>query len=101
MSIGVPLDSSSSEWDATSNRGHKWLHNDLQSQDFYVTVITHPCGPWENWSLAKGGEAAATVVENREATKPLLKLVNKTVKDRVKAKRHVFIEQPLAYRISS
>ena len=98
MSIGVPLDSSSSEWDATSNRGHKWLHNDLQSEDPYVTVITHPCGPWGNWSrfnLAKGGQAAATVVENREATKPLLRLVNKTVKDRVKAKRHVFIEQPL------
>ena len=98
MSIGVPLYSSSSDWDATSNRGHKWLHNDLQTEDPYVTVITHPCGPWGNWSrfnLAKGGQAAATVVENREATKPLLKLVNKTVKDRVKAKRHVFIEQPL------
>lgn len=98
MSIGVPLDSSSSEWDATSNRGHKWLHIDLQSEDPYVTVITHPCGPWGNWSrfnLAKGGQAAATVVENREATKPLLKLVNKTVKDRIRAKRHVFIEQPL------
>ena len=50
MSIGVPLDSSSSEWDATSNRGHNWLHNDLQSEDPYVTVITHPCGPWGNWS---------------------------------------------------
>lgn len=98
MSIGVPLDSSSSEWDATSNRGHKWLHNDLQSEDPYVTVVTHPCGPWGNWSrfnLAKGGQAAVTVVENREATKPLLKLVNKTVKDRIRAKRHVFIEQPL------
>ena len=36
-----------------------------------------------------------TVLELREAGRPILRLVNKVVKDRVKANRHVFVEQPL------
>lgn len=98
MQIGVPLDISSSCWDATTKQGKSHLHRDLLVEDPYVLVITHPCGPWGNWSrfnLAKGGASAETVNLLREENRPVLALVNKVVKDRVKAQRHVFLEQPL------
>ena len=44
--------------------------------------------------MSKGGPAEATVLSLREESRPLLKLVNRTIVDRVKAKRHVFVEQP-------
>jgi hypothetical protein len=97
MITGVPLDSSSSSWDATSQGGLARLHKDMAAEDPYLTVITHPCGPWGSWSkfnIARGGSAAETVLSLREDSKPLLALVNKVIKDRVKAKRHVFVEQP-------
>eukprot|EP00434_Breviolum_minutum_P011223 symbB.v1.2.009904.t1/scaffold605.1/size182108/4 len=98
MMVGTPLDSSSTTWDATSRNAMKAIHRDMQMEDPYVTVITHPCGPWGNWSrfnIAKGGSTAETVLHLREESRPLLKTVNKIVKDRIRAKRHVFIEQPL------
>ena len=98
MQVGVPLDISSSCWDATTKHGKNHLHRDLLVEDPYVLVITHPCGPWGNWSrfnLAKGGASAETVNLLREENRPVLALVNKVVKDRVKAQRHVFLEQPL------
>ena len=98
FSIGIPLDSSSSTWDANSSKGYKRVCHDLLVEDPYLTVITQACGPWGNWSsfnLARGGHAAVTVMDLREANKPTLYLVNKITKDRIKAKRHVFIEQPL------
>ena len=70
----------------------------MMVEDPYLTVITQPCGPWGNWSrfnLAKGGQSALTVLDLRERGRSVLKLVNKTVVGRIKAKRHVFIEQPL------
>eukprot|EP00435_Cladocopium_sp_Y103_P023477 s3323_g5.t1 len=84
MIIGVPLDSSSSSWDATTPQGLARLHKDMAAEDPYLTVITYPCG----------GTAAETVSSLREDSKPLLSMVNKVIKDRVKAKRHVFVEQP-------
>ena len=45
--------------------------------------------------MAKGGASAETVNLLREENRPVLALVNKVVKDRVKAQRHVFLEQPL------
>ncbi len=98
MQIGVPLDISSSSWDATTKQGRQQLHRDLLAEDPYVLVITHPCGPWGNWSrfnLAKGGSAAETVMLLREENRPVLATVNKVVKDRVRAQRHIFLEQPL------
>ena len=100
MMVGVPLDSSSSTWDATTRAGKTRLHSDMKSEDPYLTVITHPCGPWGNWSrfnMSKGGPAEATVLSLREEWRPLLKLVNRTIVDRVKAKRHVFVGQPLRF----
>ena len=70
---------------------------DMQVEDPYLTVITHPCGPWGSWSrfnLERGGSAAETVLAKREENRPVLKAVNKVIKDRLKAKRHVFVEQP-------
>ena len=92
MSIGVPLDFSSTQWDATTSTGVKAMNQDLLKEDPFCLVITQPCGPWGNWSrfnLAKGG-AAAQRTEGRK----ILKMVNKTVVDRLKMKRHVFLEQP-------
>ncbi|CAK9071730.1 unnamed protein product [Durusdinium trenchii] len=97
MSIGTPLDIASSSWDASTAAGRRRLHQDYQVEDPYCTIITHPCGPWGSWSrfnLAKGGQAAETVKALRESNREVLKTVNKTVKDRLRAKRHVFIEQP-------
>ena len=97
MSIGVPLDIESTNWDGTTAIGLKALNQDLLKEDPYCLVITQPCGPWGNWSrfnLAKGGAAAATVLDQREEGRKILKTVNKTITDRVKAHRHVFVEQP-------
>lgn len=98
MSVGVPLDISTVGWDASTSGGKKHLHHDLQAEDPYCVVITHPCGPWGNWSrfnLAKGGQAAETILGLREDNRPVLKTVNKLVRDRVRGRRHVFLEQPL------
>ena len=98
MSIGVPLDISTVGWDASTSAGRKHLHNDLQAEDPYCVVITHPCGPWGNWSrfnIAKGGQVAETILELRDDNRPVLKTVNKLVRDRVRQKRHIFLEQPL------
>ena len=97
MNVGIPLDSSSSSWDATDKQAMKRVHQDMQSEDPYCTVLTHPCGPWGNWSnfnLARGGPAALTVQQLREDQRPILKMVNRVVVDRLKADRHVFVEQP-------
>ena len=99
MMVGTPLDSSSTTWDAPSRNAMKAIHRDMQMEDPYVTVITHPCGPWGNWSrfnIAKGGSTAETVLQpsRREPTFAEDRS-NKIVKDRIRAKRHVFIEQPL------
>ena len=63
-----------------------------------MTVITQACGFWwGNWSLfnlARGGHAAVTIMDLREANKPTLSLVNKITKDRIKAKRHTWVKQP-------
>ena len=98
LTCGVPLDFTANEWDATTSKGRKQLHHDLIQEDPYLLVITHPCGPWGNWSrfnLAKGGTAAVTIEHLRTEGHEVLKTVNKTVKDRVRAQRHVFLEQPL------
>ena len=97
MVIGVPLDVTSSNWDASTSARKRLLHNDLQKEDPYCLVITQPCGPWGNWSrfnLARGGQHAITIEELRKDGRHILRLVNKTIVDRVKAKRHVFVEQP-------
>ena len=97
MQVATPLDSSSSTWDASTSAGVKWVNRDMQVEDPYLTVITHPCGPWGAWSkfnLHKGGAAAETVLLKREENRPVLKTVNKVIKQRIKAKRHVFVEQP-------
>ncbi|CAK8990843.1 unnamed protein product [Durusdinium trenchii] len=70
----------------------------LAIMDPYLTVITQACGFWwGNWSLfnlARGGHAAVTIMDLREANKPTLSLVNKITKDRIKAKRHTWVKQP-------
>ena len=98
VTCGVPLDYNISGWDATTSQGRKELHRDLVQEDPYCLVITHPCGPWGNWSrfnLARGPPASLTIEELREESLGVLKTVNKTVRDRIRAKRHVFLEQPL------
>ena len=98
MACGVPLDYNISGWDATTSLGKKQLHHDMMREDPDLTVITHPCGPWGNWSrfnLAKSGPAQETVEHLREENRSLPRSVNKTVKDRVRAMRHVFLEHPL------
>ena len=97
MQVATPLDLSSTSWDASTPAGIKWMNRDMQVEDPYLTVITHPCGPWGSWSrfnLERGGSAAETVLAKREENRPVLKAVNKVIKDRLKAKRHVFVEQP-------
>lgn len=97
MMVATPLDKSIFNWDASSRKALKDIYRDMHLEDPYVTVITHPCGPWGSWSrfnIAKGGRSADTVLQLREESRPILRTTNKTIKDRVKAKRHVFVEQP-------
>ena len=98
MTFGIPRDICINGWDAATACGKRQLHLDLQQEDPYCVVLTQPCGPWGNWSrfnLAKGGSAEATVKQLREDGRPVLSAVNKTVRDRVKSNRHIFLEQPL------
>ena len=98
LRVGCPLDFSSSSWDASTHEGYKWLCSDLINEDPYLLVITQPCGPWGNWArfnLSRGGAAAMTVLDKQTEGRPVLKLVNRAIRDRVRAKRHVFVEQPL------
>ena len=97
MAIGVPLDVRDNQWDASTSAGRRCLHNDLKAEDPYILILTQPCGPWGNWSrfnLHRGGKAAFTVEAAREQGRKILKFVNDTVVQRIKNKRHVFIEQP-------
>ena len=102
MQFGIPRDICISDWDAATASGKRQLHLDLQQEDPYCTVLTQPCGPWGNWSrfnIAKGGSAEITVQRLREDGRPVLSAVNKTVRDRVKANRHIFLEQPLGSQV--
>ena len=102
MQFGIPRDICISDWDAATASGKRQLHLDLQQEDPYCTVLTQPCGPWGNWSrfnIAKGGSAGITVQRLREDGRPVLSAVNKTVRDRVKANRHIFLEQPLGSQV--
>eukprot|EP00435_Cladocopium_sp_Y103_P058473 s1160_g20.t1 len=102
MLFGVPRDISLDGWDALTPAGKRQLHHDFQQEDPFCTVLTQPCGPWGNWSrfnISKGGSASVTVLQLREDGRPLLKLVNKTIKDRLRANRHVFMEQPLGSQV--
>lgn len=97
MLVGVPLDLATNNWDATNAHGRAVLHQDLQKEDPFCLVIAQPCGPWGDWSrfnLAKGGAAALTVLDQREAGRKILTLINKIVVARVRQRRHVFLEQP-------
>ena len=97
MMVGTPLDYSSSNWDASTSQGRRHVNNDLQKEDPYLLVVTQPCGPWGAWSrfnIARGGVAAETVFEKREEGRKVLTTVNRVIRDRVKAKRHVLVEQP-------
>ena len=61
----VPLDIHVG-WDAASRAGVRRLDLDLQDEDPYATVITHPCGPWGAWSrfnLSRGGSARQILFE--------------------------------------
>ena len=96
--VGVPLDQQDG-WDALQRTGRRQLQADLEAEDPYLTTFSHPCGPWGAWSrfnLARGGAAAATVLSAREATRPLVKLVNDTVLGRVQRGRHALAEHPAA-----
>ena len=102
MLFGIPCDIALDGWDAATPAGCRQLHLDFQSEDPYCTVITQPCGPWGNWSrfnIAKGSSAGATVLQLRADGRPNLKSVNKTIKDRVRANRHIFMEQPLGSQV--
>ena len=44
--------------------------------------------------MSRGGPAAFTLLQLQERGRPSLKLVNDTICKRVKANRHVFVEQP-------
>ena len=94
--VGTPLDVLDG-WRADTRAGRKQLDHDLQVEDPYVTVVTHPCGPWGEWSrfnMNKGGAARDTVLGAREAAEPSQRLVSKTIDRRVRAGRHVLCEHP-------
>ncbi len=70
---------------------------ELQTEDPYCTVLSHPCGPWSRWNvinISKGGAARDTVLRARENSCGLLKQVNRIVTGRVAAGRHVLLEHP-------
>lgn len=56
-------------------------------------------GNWSRFNISKGGKSALTVLELREAGRPILRHVRKIITGRIKAKRHVFVEQPLSSQL--
>ena len=90
---GAPLDLHTG-WNAATRTGTRSLHFQMQEEDPYFTVLTFPCGPWGNYSrinMAKGGPAEQTAMQRREEQRPVLKLVNQLVTQRLKAGRHVAV----------
>ena len=93
---GKPLDLSFG-WGAGSRRGVTALRDDFAREGPYRMVIASPCGPWSKWSqlsISKGGEAQETLEAVRAHARPLLRLVNKTVADRVSEGHRVLLERP-------
>ena len=84
LAVGVPLDLSTSNWDATTKDG-LWRPN----RDFQVL------GGIGRFNVPRGGPAALTLLQLQEHGRRILKLVNDTICKRAKANRHVvFVEQP-------
>ncbi len=93
---GRPLDLQCG-WDAASRAGTAQVKLDLQAEDPYCAVFSHPCGPWSMWSvinISKGGAARETVLRAREFPRGILKQVNRIVTGRVAVGRHVLLEHP-------
>lgn len=100
LQVGRPLDilPELGGWDATTRTGRRTLNSQMSEDDPYFTIITMPCGPWGSWSrfnLTKGGKARKAVLEQRRSTRPMLKMVANLIVQRVQARRHVLVEQPL------
>ncbi|CAE7610026.1 30S ribosomal protein S1, chloroplastic [Symbiodinium microadriaticum] len=97
LAIGVPLDYTASGWKATTSEGRRQLHRDLRTEDPYLLVITPPCltdNSWDIWRLTGARPAALTPAKLNEVQAKVLELVNKLVKERVEARRHVLLELP-------
>ncbi|CAE7745994.1 RE1 [Symbiodinium sp. KB8] len=91
VAVGAPLGIWTTGWDYSGRSGIRHVHQDLQKEDPYLLVITQPFG---NSKKEETGDA-----RNHAAIPPHFKddavtLTNKIVRDRVKANRHVLIEQP-------
>ena len=99
LPVGQPLDYELPPyWNAASRSGRAKTNADMQGEDPYMTVLTPSCGPWGSWSrynLSQGGHLAEAVTTARKANLPLAKECASTLVKRVKAGRHILLEQPL------
>ena len=94
---GRLLDINIDGWDASRRTGRATMNRELDSEDPYVLVISHPCSPWGRWAefnLRKGGAAAATVERHREEQRPCLRTVDSAILNRVSRGRYIIAEHP-------
>ena len=57
-------------------------------------ILVHRGGAWSQFNIEKGGLAAQTVLERREAHRPILRLLDDIIADRVEKGRYVLCEHP-------
>ena len=97
LALGVPLDYSIDGWNCTNSDGRRRLNNDLRAEDPYLLVITPPLlphGSWDVHNLARDRPAALTSGALWSQQEKVLSLVNKVVRDRVQARRHIVLGDP-------
>ena len=91
MAVGAPLGIWTTGWDYSGRSGIRHVHQDLQKEDPYLLVITQPFGNNKKEETVDARNHAAIPPHFKEDA---VTLTNKIVRDRVKANRHVMIEQP-------
>ncbi|CAE7616057.1 RE2, partial [Symbiodinium sp. CCMP2592] len=97
LALGAPLDESTAGWRSTTSDGRRQLNNDLRTEDPYLLVVTPPLLPHGSWTindLGRDRPAALTSETLQLQQTKVLRLLNKVVRDRVKARRHIILEEP-------
>ena len=100
MLVGTPLAYEEIGWNPGTTKGRGWLHHDLKMEDPYLTVLTPSPFDLEGWSLeraTKRGPSRADLEDAHATSDKSLRLIGKTIKDRIAAKRHVLFSIPASH----
>ena len=93
MRVGTPLSWSTVGWEASTSKGRGWMNNDIRAEDSTLTVLSPSVAELQGWQ-ASGVPRRISTKEAQEKESKILIMINKFVKDRLAAKRHILLELP-------